>query len=133
LLLGFSKSGWGAYSLLLRHPDRFGKAAAWDAPLVERSPERFGMGAIFGTTENFERYRITTLLERKAALLRGECRLILLGFGNFREQLEAAHVMMTELGIAHVYRDGPKREHVWESGWVSEAVALLLEDGRSSR
>ncbi len=30
-LLGFSKSAWGALSLLLRHPDRFGKAAAWDA------------------------------------------------------------------------------------------------------
>lgn len=32
LLLGFSKSGWGAFSLLLRHPQSFGKAAAWDAP-----------------------------------------------------------------------------------------------------
>src|SRR5581483_7601408 len=29
LLLGFSKSGWGAWSLLLRHPDLFGRAAAW--------------------------------------------------------------------------------------------------------
>ncbi len=38
LLLGFSKSGCGAWSLLLRHPDLFGKAAAWDAPLsLERS------------------------------------------------------------------------------------------------
>ena len=27
LLIGFSKSGWGAYSLLLRHPDMFWKAA----------------------------------------------------------------------------------------------------------
>ena len=44
LLVGFSKSGWGAYSLLLRHPDRFGKAAAWDAPLMEEraGPLRHG-------------------------------------------------------------------------------------------
>jgi enterochelin esterase-like enzyme len=34
LLVGFSKSGWGAFSLLLRHPHSFGKAAAWDAPLA---------------------------------------------------------------------------------------------------
>ena len=32
-LLGFSKSGWGAWSLLARNPDLFGRAAAWDAPL----------------------------------------------------------------------------------------------------
>jgi hypothetical protein len=132
-LLGFSKSGWGAYSLLLRHPDQFGKAAAWDAPLMERLPERFGMSAIFGTRENFENYRIAALLERHASLLRGQSRLILLGFGNFRQQLDEAHVLMTELGIAHVYRDGPKREHHWESGWVSEAVALLLGDGNVLR
>ena len=61
LLVGFSKSGWGAYSLLLRHPDHFGKAAAWDAPLMEPRPARFGMGPIFGTQENFEQYQITTL------------------------------------------------------------------------
>jgi len=32
LLVGFSKSGNGAVSLLLRYPERFGCAAAWDAP-----------------------------------------------------------------------------------------------------
>ena len=29
-LIGFSKSGWGAISLLLRHPETFHKIAAWD-------------------------------------------------------------------------------------------------------
>src|SRR5262245_35211441 len=62
LLLGFSKSGWGAYSLLLRHPDIFGKAAAWDAPLLMDQPGPYDSGDIFGTQENFEGYRITRLL-----------------------------------------------------------------------
>jgi hypothetical protein len=133
LLVGFSKSGWGAYSLLLRHPDHFGKAAAWDAPLMEQRPERFGMGPIFGTQENFDRYRITTLLERSADQLRDQSRLILLGYGNFREQHERAHALMTAKGIAHVYRVGPKREHHWETGWLSEAMELLLGNGASLR
>jgi hypothetical protein len=133
LLVGFSKSGWGAYSLLLRHPDRFGKAVAWDAPLMERKPERFGMGAIFGTQENFDDYRITTRLERSAPQLRDRGRLILLGYGNFRAQHEQAHALMSELGIAHVYRDGPKREHHWESGWLTEAAEVLLGNGEVLR
>ncbi len=33
-LIGFSKSGYGAWSLLLRHSQLFGKAVAWDAPLM---------------------------------------------------------------------------------------------------
>ena len=127
LLLGFSKSGWGAFSLLLRHPDVFGKAAAWDAPLMMDGPGRYGSGDIFGTPENFEGYRVTGLLERRAADLRGRNRLILLGFGNFRGEHEQAHALMTDLRIPHVYEDGPEREHVWESGWVPEAVGHLLQ------
>lgn len=126
LLLGFSKSGWGAFSLLLRHPDLFGKAAAWDAPLMMDAPGRFGSGAIFGTAENFEAYRVASLLDRRAPALRNHTRLILLGYGNFRNDHERAHALMETLNIPHVYRDGPKRDHVWESGWVPEAASLLL-------
>src|SRR6476661_5059648 len=46
LLLGFSKSGWGAWSLLLRHPDLFGRAAAWDAPFMMESAGKYGSGDI---------------------------------------------------------------------------------------
>ena len=61
-LLGFSKSGWGAFSLLLRNPERFGKAAAWDAPLGQQTPHKYGMLEIFATQENFERYDVWVLL-----------------------------------------------------------------------
>jgi hypothetical protein len=128
LLVGFSKSGWGAYSLLLRRPDHFGKAAAWDAPLMEPRPARFGMGPIFGTPENFEHYRITTLLARHAPELRTKTRLILLGYGNFREQHEQVHALMANREVRHTYVDGPRREHRWEGGWLTEAVELLLSD-----
>jgi hypothetical protein len=126
LLLGFSKSGWGAYSLLLRHPEVFGRAAAWDAPLMLDRPGRYGSGDIFATPENFERYRITSLLERHADDLRGRGRLILLGHGNFRGDHETAHDILVDLKVPHGYEDGRKREHRWESGWVPGAVAWLL-------
>jgi hypothetical protein len=35
--------------------------------------------------------------------------------------------------VSHEYRDGPARKHDWHSGWVAEAVGLLLvtpEGGR---
>jgi S-formylglutathione hydrolase FrmB len=131
LLLGFSKSGWGAYSLLLRHPDLFGKAAAWDAPLMKDKPDQFGMGAIFGTQTNFEQYQISTLLAQHAAELRDSNRLILMGFGNFHQHHVQTHDVMMQLGIRHDYRDGPERTHDWHSGWVEEAVGLLLGRERS--
>jgi S-formylglutathione hydrolase FrmB len=126
LLLGFSKSGWGAWSLLLRHPDVFARAAAWDAPLNLDRPGPFGSGAIFGTPENFERYHLARLLRDKARTLGDEPRLIQLGYGNFRPDHRQAHAQLDALALRHVYRDGPERKHDWHSGWVAEAVELLL-------
>lgn len=126
LLLGFSKSGWGAWSLLLRHPETFGRAAAWDAPLaLERG--RYGLETIAATQENFEQYRIFTLLKKQAAVLRPEPRLMLMGHGNFREQTRQTHDWMRSLKIAHEFRDGPDRKHHWNSGWVIEASEWLLK------
>ncbi len=127
LLVGFSKSGWGAWSLLLRRPDLFGKAAAWDAPLMQTAADRYGMGPIFGSQQNFERYRISTLVRKRAASLRSRPRLVLTGyFRTFRDHHIKMHNLLNGLGIPHVYRDGPMREHHWESGWLAETVALLL-------
>lgn len=127
LLVGFSKSGWGAWSLLLRHLHLFGRAAAWDAPLMQPTPDRFGMGPIFGSIENFERYRISHLLRKQASALQGSKRLVLTGYaGAFREHHTKTHELLQELGIPHVYRDGPKRDHRWDSGWLDEAASLLV-------
>jgi hypothetical protein len=118
-LLGFSKSGWGAWTLLLRHPDIFERAAAWDAPMTMEVP-RYGMAPIAGTQENFERYRVTTLLRERGKLLGNEPRLMLAGWDFYRAQTQGAHKLMQELKIPHIYRDGPQRRHHWDSGWMTE-------------
>ena len=127
LLLGFSKSGWGAWSLLLRHPEVFGKAAAWDAPLALDRPGPYGSGPIFGTPENFKRYEVRELLRQRAALLGDDKRLVLTGYGSFGEEHRRIHALLEELHIPHEYRDGPPRKHDRYSGWVPEAVQLLLQ------
>jgi S-formylglutathione hydrolase FrmB len=148
LLVGFSKSGWGAWSLLLRHPDKFGKAASWDAPLTMIWPSKYGSQPIFGTEENFEKYRITKLLEDRAALFveprrqraggvsdrslttpnnAQSPRLILLGHGNFADH-GPIHERLDRLRIPHAYRPGPKTPHVWDKAWLQPAIEAALSD-----
>jgi S-formylglutathione hydrolase FrmB len=126
LLLGFSKSGWGAWSLLLRHPGTFGKAAAWDAPMTMETP-RYGMAPIVGTQANFERYRITSLLRAHGKELGTEPRLMLAGWDFYRAQTQGARRLLQELTIPHVYRDGPQRPHHWNSGWMAELVRWIAQ------
>lgn len=125
LLIGFSKSGWGAFSLLLRHPDVFGKAVAWDAPLMMSASGPYGSGPIFGTQENFAHYRVSELLKTVGKQLGPKVRLIHIGYGGFKEQHTEFESLLNELDIPHVYQHGPKRNHAWGSGWFGGAVRLL--------
>jgi len=128
-LLGFSKSGWGAFSLLLRHPDTFHNAAATDAPLMMDAPGKYGSGPIFGTPENFRKYQVSELLQQhEQHKLNPNPRFISLGYDNFREDHLAIHQLMNDLKIPHIHRDGPQRAHHWESGWVKDAVDFLFID-----
>ena len=85
------------------------------------------MGPIFGNQANFDHYLVSDLVRRRAKLLQQRERLVLTGyFESFREHHVAMHRLLTELEVPHAYRDGPKRDHHWESGWLAEAVGLLL-------
>ena len=127
LLVGFSKSGWGAWSLLLRHPELFQRAAAWDAPLMMDWPSRYGSRDIFGTRENFQKYQLTELAGRHAAVEAERARLVHFGYGGFRDDHQRMHARLNELKIAHTYRDGPQKTHSWHGGWLPEAVQMLVE------
>ncbi len=125
-LVGFSKSGWGAWSLLLRHPQTFERAAAWDAPMMMDSPGKYGSGPIFATKENFAKYQITELLQSPTSRSLGEERLILVGKGIFSEQHDRLHAWMDERQLQHTFEAGVQRKHHWDSGWLPLTVSRLL-------
>jgi len=125
LLLGFSKSGWGAWTLLLRHPHVFERAVAWDAPMMNTNHRRFGAGPIFGTPENFLNYQLTRLVAEPKFKLAGPPRLALWGTGNFRDDHRDFHALLDTLNFPHVHVEGPFRAHTWHSGWVAPSLEWL--------
>lgn len=132
LLVGFSKSGWGAWSLLLRHPDIFHRAAAFDAPMMMDAPGKYGSGPIFGTVENFRKYQISSLLEQRAAELRiVPSRVFLTGQGNFQSEHAGIKSHLESLEIQNTWIEGSVREHSWDSGWLPEAFHWLTNDQSS--
>jgi len=135
LLLGFSKSGWGAFTLLLRNPEFFGYAASWDAPLMLEECW-WRMAEQFGSDESFQRHRPASLFQTQARHFRDRTRLVLLGESAFGESpggkyagtshTRRAHKRMNDLGIRHAYADDLCTEHRWDSGWVRFAVNALM-------
>ena len=137
LLFGFSKSGWGAFTLLLRDPTFFGYACAWDAPLMLKAwMPAWEMARHYGTVEHYERYRPVRLFETQAAHFRDRTRFVLLGSQNFGShpedqfaglsQTQLAHTMLTRFRIQHAFDDSLTMDHCWDSGWVAPAIEALM-------
>ena len=136
LLIGFSKSGWGAMTLLLRNPQVFHKAVGWDTGIrVDTGPfdEAFDRDARvardFGSYENFEKYRISTLVKTRGKDLGDDVRLFYFNRdGNVRAWGGAQiHELLIDAAVPHRYVMEPYRDHRWDSGWVPEALDFLLK------
>lgn len=132
LLIGFSKSGWGAVSLLLRDPAFFGAACAWDAPLMMTEENlRWGSKRHFGTPEAARPHVPVHLVpQRAAALAQGAPRLTILGRDLYGDHARAFHALLDEHRVPHRYDNGLRYQHRWDSGWVPDAIDLFL--GRPS-
>ncbi len=126
LLVGFSKSGFGALAMILRHPDLFHAASVWDAATLLTCGIPHYMRDIIGDEANYERYRLDKLFIKAGDDFRAQMRIALHGYGEWREDMVAAHELLADFGIAHEYLDGPERPHRWDSGWVAGAVASLV-------
>lgn len=128
LLVGFSKSGWGAWTLLLRNPDLFDRAGAFDAPMMLDRPGKYGSGEIFGDQDNFAKYHVHSLLAERRGDLRtvDPPRLLLIGVGNFASEHTQIKRRLAELEIPLAAHDPARRPHDWHSGWVADLLDQLL-------
>ena len=141
LLVGFSKSGLGAVSLLLRHRDLFGFAASWDAPLmlIDRQFGAWKTDEHFGTPDNMAAQMPSALIRRHAAALRGRPRLVITGknlFGTSSDRkfaydgpshTEAFHSLADDLGVPHAYNADIAAPHAWHEKWVAPVVDMLMQ------
>jgi hypothetical protein len=135
LLIGFSKSGWGAIALILRNPDLFGKAVGWDigiradtGPITEdERAERIARE--WGTVKNFEANRISNLVKTRGKDLGDKARLFCYSTEGSRAigGVEI-HRLLVENEIPHRYVMEPHRKHAWDTGWIPEAVEFLITD-----
>lgn len=124
VLVGFSKSGIGAVTLLLCHPEMFGRAGAWDAPLMEdrTRPE------YYGTQDDFTKnYYIPNLLVAAVDTLAGKPARIAIT-GNGWGGTAGAHKLMESLGIPHYCDETLTGDHAWGSGWLAPLVEVLMAD-----
>ena len=128
ILFGFSKSGWGAVSLILKHPDFYGYAVSWDAPMMFNR-FRYTMKSVYGTQEQLDAYRPDLLVKQNGSKFVDRNRIVLTGVDLWGKQVAAFHEWLDQHGVKHHYDVSQRVRHRWDRRWVEpslEAVMKLL-------
>ena len=126
LLLGFCKSGWGAFSLILKYPEFFGYASAWDAPITFTT-FRYGMKAVYGTPEQLALYRADLLIPKQKAFFERKTRLILTGKKLWGKETEQTHELLSKEGLKHHYDNTLASPHRWDKAWIKPTLSALMD------
>ena len=130
-LIGFSKSGIGATDLILRHPDVYTLAAAWDFPADMSTYDQYsGSASSYGTNDNFlTNYRLTpAFIDAHKAPFLSKNRIWIGGYNAFQIDMSDFDALLNSEAVIHSTETPQYVQHRWDSGWVQIALAALQTD-----
>jgi hypothetical protein len=135
LLIGFSKSGYGAVVLQFKHPSIFRAVAAWDFVADLSSYDEYGSSSSnnYGTATNFrDNYQLTAaFIESWKAPFTTEDRIWVSGGPYLHNQVADFDTLLTSHAVLHSH-SVKMYDHTWSGGWLSDAVAGLFGGGGDS-
>ena len=131
LLVGFSKSGLGAWNIARTIPDIVVGTIIFDAPVAREERPGWGTAAFYESDASWrqdlpirgvESFRAAAPETHTLALISGEA---------FHEEMRALSRAATRAGVRHVFLPRPNLKHHWRSGWIEEGLSALFgQDGQ---
>jgi 20S proteasome alpha/beta subunit len=129
LLIGFSKSGYGALDLLLKDPSVFDAAAAFDFPADITNYDQGGSSSTenYGTQANFEdNYELSnSFVDAQKAPFTTQDRILISEGETLGSEVADFDSLLTSQGVMHTTLNQTNDAHSWTSGWLPNAVAGL--------
>ena len=126
-LIGFSKSGLGAWNIAMAIPDLASATVIFDAPVARRTLPPWGTDPFYADDDAWRQDLPILHVKRFHETMSRSHKLVLVAGPAFREEMRALSKALSSLGRRHVFLDRPDMKHHWNSGWIEPAVTALLE------
>lgn len=126
-LIGFSKSGLGAWGIARTIPQVAAGTIIFDAPVANEDRHRWGADEYYSEDATWQRdLPLRSVPEFRAALPRSH-RLVLISGAEFHDEMSSLSRALSDAGVDHTFLPRPHLQHHWNSGWIEEGLAALLE------
>ena len=108
-------------------PDRVAGTIIFDAPVGTEDRNRFDTDAFYEDEASWQRDLPLHSVNDFQAVMPESHSLVLISGEVFHTEMSALSKMMDEAGLTHAFLPRPGLKHHWNSGWIEEGLAELLE------
>jgi pimeloyl-ACP methyl ester carboxylesterase len=127
ILVGFSKSGLGAWHIARTMPDHVSATIIFDAPVARAELPPWGTGPFYADDKAWQKDLPLRNVQAFAATVPKRHRLLLISGANFHDEMGALSQALADIGHQHVFMDRRDLKHHWNSGWIEEGLRKLKE------
>ncbi len=124
-VIGYSKTGNAAYSLILRNPTVFGYACAWDGTF-SISWDTNGLGDNYGTEAHWETFNPLDILSANVDSVNDAERLVLLGYESYQSGQIAMQSALNGESVDFHFYAADTDDHSWGGGWLENGMSELM-------
>jgi pimeloyl-ACP methyl ester carboxylesterase len=125
LLVGFSKSGLGAWNIAREMPDQVSGTLIFDAPVASDDWRRWG-DDYYQDDVSWQRDLPLRIVRQAREPLPPTPGLVLISGASFHDQMCILAAALTAAGVRHTFIPHPEMRHHWNAGWIEEGLAVLL-------
>ena len=127
VLVGFSKSGLGAWNIAHAIPDLVSGTIIFDAPVARESLPSWGTGPFYDDDSSWqEDLPCRTIIEFQAAM-QDTHQLVLISGPSFHDEIYQLSDELTKIGSRHAFLSRPYLKHHWNSGWIEEGLKKMVK------
>ena len=127
VLVGFSKSGLGAWNIARATPDIVSATIIFDAPVARQQLPPWETDAFYANDTEWRTDLPANTIQSFTSAMPANHQLVLIAGANFHEEMSTLSQALDEAGLAHAFLRRPEMTHHWNSGWIEEGLNTLLE------
>ena len=126
VLIGFSKSGLGAWNIARALPERVAATVIFDAPVtLERRPG-WKADDFYADDAAWQADLPCRLVTEFKAAMPATHKLILISGAAFHPAMARLSSLLADALVPHTFLARPAMPHHWQAGWIDEALGIVM-------
>jgi len=127
VLIGFSKSGLGAWNITRQMPDLVSATIIFDSPMTRESLPSWGTSPFYQDDLAWQKDLPANSIDHFCDVTKKDHQLILISSSSFHNEMLELSTQLEDRNYSHHFLNRHDLEHHWNSGWIEDGLNLLRD------